>query len=115
MCGLCGILGGKGHWTDSASNPGAFGERAETHTRRRERQERVRLANEVLDFHGLTLSDWAGTSYVLRSRTGQTVLLDNLSELWRAAARLSRRPCDPLDPALLAALRERRRPRSVAP
>ena len=28
MCALCGVLGGKGHWSDSASAPAAFAGRA---------------------------------------------------------------------------------------
>jgi hypothetical protein len=97
------MLGGRGHWTDSATNPEAFRTRAET-TRRRERQERTRLVNAVLAHYGLALSDWAGTSYVLRTRTGRTALVENLGELWAAAEGLVGKPCDPLDETLLAAL-----------
>ncbi len=104
MCSLCGVLGGQRHWTESASNPQVFERRAEPHTRRRERQQRVRLVNRVLRHYGLTLSDWSGGSYVLRGGTGRTAILANLSELWTAAETLGRSPCDPLDPELLAAL-----------
>ena len=104
MCSLCGVLGGRGHWTESASNPRVFQTRTEQHTWHRERQQRVRLVNRVLRHYGLTLSDWAASSYVLRSRTGQTAILSNLSELWAAADKLSKTPCDPLDTDLLAAL-----------
>ncbi len=104
MCSLCGMLGEGRHWTDRASSPEAFRGSAEV-TRRRERQQRTRLVNLVLRHYGLTLSDWAGNSYVLRSHTGQTVLVDNLAALWPAAEGLSKRPCDPLDDTLLAALR----------
>jgi len=76
-------------------------------TLRRERQGRTRLTNQVLRHYGLTLADWAATSYVLKSRTGRTALVDNLSQLWAAAEDLSKRPCDPLDEDLLADLRRR--------
>ncbi len=103
MCGLCGVLGGRGHWTDTSSNAAAFQRRAET-TRGQERQARTRLANAVLSHYGLSLADWAATSYVLRGHTGRTVLVENMSELWAAAESLAKKPCDPLDDALLAAL-----------
>ncbi len=103
MCGLCGVLGGGEHWTDTSSSPGAFAGRADI-TRRRERQDRTRLANKVLKHYGLSLADWAAASYVLKSGTGRTVLVDNLSQLWAAAEELGKRPCDPLDAALLDAL-----------
>ena len=106
MCSLCGILLGRGHWADASSNPQAFAGRAETHTWHRDRQERTRLVNRVLKHYGLSLSDWAATSYVLSGNTGRTVLIDNLSELWTAAEALSARDCDPLDESLLAALSE---------
>lgn len=104
MCSLCGMLGDGRHWTDRASSPEAFRGSAEV-TRRRERQQRTRLVNRILQHYGLTLSDWAG-NYVLRSHTGQTVLVDNLAALWPQAEALGKRPCDPLDESLLTALRE---------
>lgn len=104
MCSLCGVLGGRGHWSDSSSSPEAFRTRLDVMTRRGERQARTRLVNKVLEFYGLTLSDWAGTSYVLTSRTGRTVLVENLTELWAAAEDLGKQPCDPLDETLLTKL-----------
>ena len=103
MCSLCGVLGGRGHWTETSSHPEAFRHAGPT-TRRRERQERVRLANRVLAHFRLSLSDFSGSAYVLRSHTGRTAMIDNLTELWPAAERLTGRPCDPLDPALVAAM-----------
>lgn len=104
MCSLCGILGGRGHWTESAASPEVFAPRAARYTPGRERQERARAANRVLEFYGLSLSQWASTSYLLRNRTGQTVIVNDLSTLWQAAEALAKRPCDPLDDRLLAAL-----------
>ena len=104
MCSLCGILGGRGHWTESASSPEVFAGRAEVHTAGRERQQRTRILNVVLGHYGLSVSDWTAGRSVLRSATGRTALVDNVGELWAAAERLTGRPLDPLDPALLAAL-----------
>ncbi len=104
MCSLCGVLGGRGHWTESAANPDAFPERATGVPRRAERQARARLCQPILRHHGLTLAEWGGQAYILKSATGRTELVDNLSELWAAAERLTGRPCDPLDEDLLASL-----------
>jgi hypothetical protein len=41
---------------------------------------------------------------LLRSATGQAALVPHLGALWPAADRLARKPCDPLDPELIAAL-----------
>ena len=104
MCSLCGILGGRGHWTESASSPEVFAGRTEVHTPTRERQQRTRILNVVLGHYGLSVSDWTAGKSVLGSATGRTALVDNVGELWPAAERLAGRPLDPLDPTLLAAL-----------
>ena len=97
MCALCGALGGEAHWTDAS---GHAGERA----RRQERLTRASLANTVLRHYGLAMSDWQGSSYMLRSATGGTELVDNLTMLWPAAEKLSGRRCDPLDEGLIERL-----------
>ena len=97
MCGLCGMLGGAEDWSSTAVG-------GEGRTHRAERQHRVRLANEVLRHFGLALDDWHGASFLLRGRTGATEIVDTLPALWAAAARLTGRPLDPLDPALVTRL-----------
>jgi hypothetical protein len=104
MCSLCGVLGGPGHWTESSSAPGAFTSRRDQVTHRRERQERTRVANRVLAHYGLKLADFSGSSYVLSNRTGRSLIVDNITEVWIAAEKMLGRECDPLDPALLADL-----------
>lgn len=105
MCSLCGVLGGRGHWTESSSSPEAFASREADVTRRRERQERIRLANRILGHYGLKLTDFSGGAYVLSTRTGRSKIVDNIAEVWIAAEDMTGRGCDPLDPSLLAGLR----------
>jgi len=107
MCALCGVLGGKGHWSDSASAPAAFAGRAEPQTRLRERQDRTRILNAVLKHHGVAVKDWSGNSYLLTSLTGRTAIVDTIGELWSAAERLSGRTFDPLDEKYLGSLANR--------
>ena len=104
MCGLCGVLGGKGHWTESSSSPEAFAARAEVPTSQRERQERTRLVNRVLGHYGLGLKDWSGSAYVLKGNTGKTVIIDNLAQMWAEEEKLTGRSFDPLDDTLVASL-----------
>ena len=104
MCSLCGVLGGQAHWAESTRHAEAFAERVELHTRRRERQEQTRLANAVLKHYGLTLSDWSGASFVLKSATGRSQIVQNLGEVWIAAEALCSRACDPLADDLLQRL-----------
>jgi hypothetical protein len=96
MCGLCGVFANADHWSDSSADNGE--------TRGRLRQVRTKLANKVLAHYSLRLTD-AGGSLLLRSATGQAALVPHLGALWPAADRLARKPCDPLDPELIAALK----------
>lgn len=91
MCALCGVLL-TSHWAERESS-------------RRERVFRVRLLNRVLAYFGLELGDWGNRVYVLRDRKGKTAVVEDLGGLWAAAEELAGRSLDPLDPALVAALR----------
>ena len=106
MCALCGVLGGRGHWTDSAVAPEAFAARQQLHTRARERQQRTRLVNKILRHYGLHLGDWSGGGHLLRGRTGRTAIVKNLSEMWAATENLTRSDFDPLEEDLLRSLDE---------
>ncbi|MGR9251194.1 hypothetical protein [Rhizobium leguminosarum] len=97
MCSLCGVLGGNEHWADAVARPGVFTRNVERIDRRRERANRVRVANQVLAGFGMTLSDWQGVSFVLATRTGKSEIIEDLGHLWPAAERLSGRVCDPLN------------------
>ena len=90
MCGLCGVFGVAGHWTDGLAGPGGLAVR----------RHRATVANRFLRPYGLVLQDWA-TRFTLRSATGKAAIVDHLGAVWPAAEQLRGRPCDPLDPALL--------------
>ena len=104
MCSLCGILGGKAHWTESSGAPEVFGGRDAERTVRRDRLDRAGLVNKVLAHYRLSLKDWAGSQYVLRTATGKTALVDNLSQMWAEAEKMTGRELDPLDDALVVEL-----------
>jgi hypothetical protein len=93
MCPLCGALLTE-HWADRGDA-------------RRGRVLRRRMVAEVLRGFGLTLSDWGGSAYVLADGKGRAEVVHDLSTLWLEAERLAGRPLDPLDPAVVAALRAR--------
>jgi hypothetical protein len=108
MCSLCGLLGVEDHWTDASARPETFGGGRAQRTRRQERFERIALANRILRHYRLTLGDFQGQSYVVRSATGRQELVPNLVGMWSAAEKLAGRPCDPLDSDLIAALEDHR-------
>ena len=93
MCPLCGALLAE-HWSDPEDG-GA----------RRGRVMRTRIVRRVLAGFGVTLSDWGGTAYVLHDGKGAPRSSTTSRRCGREAERLAGRPLDPLDPALVAALR----------
>ena len=114
MCMLCSQIWLDDHWAETAEDaPNPGGPVAlETHATRRglrlrDRAERARLATLVLAARGLALRDWEGSSYLLRDRKGAEVVVHDLPGAWAEAERMTGHAIDPLDPALLAALRER--------
>ncbi len=100
MCGLCGTFNNAEHWSAATGDVSGALPAAE-------RYAQAAAANEVLSLFGLTLSVWTGR-FTLRSRTGATVLIDHLGAVWSEAERLTGMSCDPLDPALIARMEERR-------
>jgi hypothetical protein len=89
MCGMCGLLGGGNHW----SNTTAPGEGANA---RRQRYLQAALANRILIPLRLRLDDFHGQSFVLSSPTGGSELVGDFAEVWKAAERMLGRPLDPL-------------------
>jgi hypothetical protein len=101
MCALCGVLGGNDHWTAPVKRDGVYVVGEEPADRRRERRRRISEANLILGLFGLSLEDWPADSYILRSRTGKSEVVDNLAALWPTAEALAVWPLDPLDPKIL--------------
>ena len=106
MCGLCGLFGVAVHWTDVAAAPEAF-KSVKEQPLRQERFARINLANRILKYYGLKLSDVAGRSYLLTSATGKQAIIPDLMAMWTEAEKLLGRPCDPLDPGLIKRLEAR--------
>jgi hypothetical protein len=102
MCALCGVLGGKDHWTEPLKREGVYVRAHDPAARRRERTLRISEANTILGLFGLSLEDWQGDSYILRTRTGRSEIVADLAALWPVAEKLAGRPLDLLDPEVLA-------------
>jgi hypothetical protein len=96
MCALCGVLGGKDHWTEPLKRDGVYVRFSDPAHRRRERALRIGEANAILGLFGLSLDDWHANSYVLRTRTGKSELVADLAALWPAAEKLAGSGLDPL-------------------
>jgi hypothetical protein len=116
MCVLCSQLWVEDHWSDASCEDMDLGNNVvslETHVARRgqrlrDRAERARLFNLVLQSVGLSLQDWEGSSYIVRDAKGRSAVVSNLAQVWAEAERLIGRPLDPLDPVLLQRLGDHR-------
>ena len=104
MCALCGVLGVEHHWSATPTGAAAGTASADPALRRADRRHRIAAVNAVLAPARLSVAEWRGTAYLLRSPTGRTTVVDSLADLWPAAEAMTARSLDPLDPALLDAL-----------
>jgi hypothetical protein len=95
MCGLCGLLGGESHWSNSIKS---------SIPDRQERFQRIAQANRILGFYRLKVEDFQGVSYILTSPTGRREIVSDIGQIWSIAEQMAGRALDPLDPDLLSAL-----------
>ncbi|MFP6336968.1 hypothetical protein ACLGEO_03925 [Helicobacter pylori] len=118
MCVLCGELISSFHWTDGTDGSGSYenenlkGSNAlisaneNARERKRARLKRVRLLNQILAFYGLKIDDWQGAKFVLCDKKGQSVIVNDLGDLWDKAQNLAKKEMDALDSNLLAFLNQ---------
>ncbi|MFP6169016.1 hypothetical protein ACLGB0_01535 [Helicobacter pylori] len=119
MCVLCGELISSFHWSDenygsdsyeideNLREPNALISTNENaRERKRARLKRVGLLNQILAFYGLKIGDWQGAKFVLCDKKGQSVIVNDLGDLWDKAQNLAKKKMDALDSHLLAFLNQ---------
>ncbi len=119
MCVLCGELISSFHWSDenygsdsyeideNLKEPNALISTNENaRERKRARLKRVGLLNQILAFYGLKINDWQGAKFVLCDKKGQSVIVNDLGDLWDKAQNLAKKKMDALDSHLLAFLNQ---------
>ncbi|MCQ2666613.1 hypothetical protein E5E03_01725 [Helicobacter pylori] len=119
MCVLCGELISSFHWTDRTYGSDSYGidenlkgsnvlisANENARERKRARIKRVRLLNQILAFYGLKINDWQGAKFVLCDKKGQSVMVNDLGDLWDKAQKLAKKEMDALDSHLLAFLNQ---------
>ncbi|MDZ5336016.1 hypothetical protein RGC61_02895 [Helicobacter pylori] len=119
MCVLCGELISSFHWSDENYGSDSYeidenlkepntliSANENARERKRARLKRVGLLNQILAFYGLKINDWQGAKFVLCDQKGQSVMVNDLGDLWDKAQNLAKKEVDALDSHLLAFLNQ---------
>ncbi|RKV30474.1 hypothetical protein DD746_01160 [Helicobacter pylori] len=119
MCVLCGELISSFHWSDENYGSDSYeideglkepnvliSANENARERKRARLKRVGLLNQILAFYGLKINDWQGAKFVLCDKKGQSVIVNDLGDLWGKAQKLAKKEMDVLDSHLLAFLNQ---------
>ncbi len=119
MCVLCGDLISSFHWSDENYGSDSYeidenlkeqnvliSTNENARERKRARLKRVGLLNQILAFYGLKINDWQGAKFVLCDKKGQSVIVNDLGDLWGKAQKLAKKEMDALDSHLLAFLNQ---------
>ncbi|EJC50263.1 hypothetical protein [Helicobacter pylori] len=119
MCVLCGELISSFHWSDENYGSDSYeidenlkepntliSANENARERKRARLKRVGLLNQILAFYGLKINDWQGAKFVLCDKKGQSVMVNDLGDLWGKAQNLAKKKMDALDSHLLAFLNQ---------
>ncbi|WP_219025776.1 hypothetical protein [Helicobacter pylori] len=119
MCVLCGELISSFHWSDENYGSDSYeidenlrepnvliSTNENARERKRARLKRVGLLNQILAFYGLKINDWQGAKFVLCDKKGQSVIVNDLGDLWNKAQKLAKKEMDALDSNLLAFLNQ---------
>ncbi|WQY52785.1 hypothetical protein KVK68_01595 [Helicobacter pylori] len=119
MCVLCGELISSFHWSDENYGSDSYeidenlkepntliSANENARERKRARLKRVGLLNQILAFYGLKINDWQGAKFVLCDQKGQSVMVNDLGDLWDKAQNLAKKEMDALDSHLLAFLNQ---------
>ena len=106
MCVLCGELVSALHWSDLGGN-GLIITVGDTQGQRlKSRLKKVKYANEILSFYALKLSEWQNSKYILSNKTGKSVIVNDLGDLWSKAESMLGRNLDILEPKLLEHIKQ---------
>jgi hypothetical protein len=96
MCANCGFPAAPGHWTEAGA--------ASATDRLRARFRRAQVLQTILSGYGLTAhDDGAIPGITVATKTGNHVMVADLTEFWAAAERIGGKVIDPLDPRLACA------------
>lgn len=86
MCSMCGDIRRVVHWSDVDFGIVGSSPLLERESlRRRMRAERVRVLASILGPLGVSITeDWSSGTWGIQSRTGRSMRVENLEDLWSA-------------------------------
>ncbi len=112
MCILCGELIMNVHWTDKPLHDAEYSQQtkivagSQQRSRMRQRIRRATITNKILNYYGLSIKEWNGSSFMLFDKKGSSKMVYDLGDMWNVAANMSNSTLDPLNKDFLEYLKK---------
>lgn len=94
---MCGLWAGMAHWSDSGRLPAGVPAVAPAAAR----MAQARALAAFCALAGIGVRDWMLSAWILEDRSGGTLIVESLPQVWEGVRRLSGREMDPLDEAFI--------------
>lgn len=99
MCGMCGLLGAVADWSVPGTQSGRAAIAAQPIALR---MAQARCLSAISAYGGVTVRDWMHSSWIVESRSGATLIVEGIPQLWDAMGTLMPSGIDPLSPEFIA-------------
>lgn len=101
MCVLCGALKTSFHWSEIKNDESMCEIAAYTRELTRSRYLKISILNEILKHYMLEINVWQGESFLLSDKKGNTLIINDLTSLWKSVEKLGVK-IDPLSDSFLS-------------
>lgn len=99
MCGMCGLWGTVADWSIPGVRSGRAAVAAQPVALR---MAQAHFLSAIAAYGGVTVRDWMHASWIVENRSGASLIVEGMPQLWDAIGTLMPSGIDPLSPGFIA-------------